>query len=730
MVENIDKIKKYRIDLDFNILVLIAFFSSRFLTKVLSLFFGVKGVFITMALLAVLYIVGIIIKIREKNYSFLFFFSMFFGLLFLTSLSYYFNEDIGYWLTDKEFGFLIKVFNVRDSISALLVILLVEDKKKIIKGLEYVAYINGIYLLAQILIFYKVGNWSNYFVTFEAKAGSSYNMNLGYDLIFVSFISLASYLKEPKKILLLVIGIVSMSYAIVFGSRGVLILIIAFVILYLMFFYREFKREKHYKSILIISISVLLLSFLLPKVNKYFNDLNVKKIENMTEAERKEYEEKFGEIDDSILENDDTSRTLEMIKQGDFFESNGRTKIWMDGLKAFKSSPIIGRGVFGDRPYVGERFNWGYSHNIAIELASNFGLIGIGLGFAIIYLIIVAFLKGDRDTKYLFLIFSAMLTKLLLSDSFYFSYIFWSIIALLYLTFFNNKNKIKINLWLSILFLLGTILGSALAIKRDYDNQDFNHIKFDSPTVAISITEYDEKYLDTILNELEKNKFKFSIFEDPINANYEKLLKKDVDLQDYKKESISYRIKPNDEILEDLDESSRIRKSFGKEESSALIAPYYAYSPSINYFLKDRKLFLIDYTNSLRTYSEITDSNRIYLRANQINIKETKIDEEKSLRDFELGKQEKFDEKLNQFEELILKIKENNSFAILDFKILDEGNLRLFRYALDSLNDNNIDTINFSDIEERVSSFGSDVNYRENMIKNSRFTYFIKKFIG
>lgn len=724
----INKIKN-SLDFDFNMLILLAFFSSRMLTKILSIFLGVKGVFITMILLAIMYVIGIVIKIKEKDYNFIFFFTIFFGLLFLTSISYYFNNEIGYWLTDKDFGFLIKVFNVRDSISALLVILLVNDKNKLLKGLEIIAYINALYLLIQIIVFYKVGHWNNYFVTFESEVSSSYNMNLGYDLIFISFISLAAFLRNPKKVINAILGVFAMAYAIVFGSRGVLVLIAAFIFLYIIFFFKELKEDKRIKKSILIIIGVFVLTLLIPKVNKYFADINSVKFKEMAQEEKEKYELEFGEIDKSLFEQSKAPRNLEMIKDGEFFQSNGRTSIWKYGIEAFKDSPIIGHGVFGDRPYVGQVYSWGYSHNIAIELASNFGLLGIGLGLAIVGAIIYTFIRKDRDTKYLFLVFSAMLSKLLLSDSFYFSYIFWSTIALIYLTYLNKKDKYKLNLYLSIAFLLGTILVSAISIKKDYNNQDFKHIKFARPTVAIAITEHDEKYLHTIVDELNMNNLAFSFFEDPVNKNYEKILKKDVDLQDYKKESISYRIKPNEKILDDLYESKNIRKKLDKKESSAMIAPYYAYSSSINYFLKDKKLFLINFANNIATYSHITDSNRLYLKANQISIKHLNHEKNEKSKEIENKKEIRLIEKTKQFDDLIKKIKDNKNFAILDFKLLDDENMRLFRYALSSLKYNHIDTLNFSDIEKKVTNFRDDVDYIENLIKNSRLTYFIKGFL-
>lgn len=726
-----DVLKKDRVKFDFNIIILIAFFSSRFLTKLLSIPFGVKGVLMCMGLLAVLYIIGIGIKIKEKDYNFLFFFTIFFGLLFLTSLSYYYHDEIGYWLVEKDFGFLIKVFNVRDSISALLVILLVDDKKQLLKGLEIIAYINAVYILAQILIFYKVGDWSNYFVTFEGGLGSSYNMNLGYDLIFISFIFLATFLKNPKKILNMILSIITMSYAIVFGSRGVLVLIIAFLFLYLVFFFGELKKDKRIRYLSIVLVGVFILTLLLPKVNKYFIEKNKAKFENMTEEELIKYEEEYGEVDESKFDVDEKPRNLEMIKQGDFFESNGRFTIWKYGFEAFKDSPIIGRGVFGDRPYVGKHYVWGYSHNIAVELAANFGIVGIAFGIYMVVLLIYTFIKKDRDTKYLFLIFSAMLSKLLLSDSFYFSYIFWAVIGLLYLTHFDKRRKYKLKLSITILLFLTFIAGLGLALRRDYKNQDFRHVELKKPTFMIAITDYDSRYLKDIKNIISDNNIEASFFKDPEQPGYTALLREGFDVQDFKTTSSSYRVIKNDEVQKHLEISEAIRKDVGYDSTSAYIPPRYYYSSPIRYFLSDKVMFLLDKSHKLTTYKDINEANRLFLKGNQISIEE---DDTKSKAKKESALEKTYDQIKNEkyilIDDIIKTVQDKDNLAILDFKLKDKDNIDLFKYTMDKIKSNNIETLNFEELSKDVKTFEEGVDLKKNLIKNSKIIYFFKGFLN
>lgn len=709
-------------------LIFIAFFTSRLLTKILSLFFGVKGVFMTMAILALLYIIGIGIKIKNKEFTFLQFFIAFFGLLFLTALTYYFNRDIGFWLAEREFGFAIKVFNVRDSISALLVILLIHDMGKISRALRIVGYINAIYFLVQIYLFYKVGNWSNYFVTAEAKAGT-YNMNLGYDLAFCGFILLASFLKEPKRIVSYLLSIVTIAYAIVFGSRGVLILVAGFFFCYLVFFFNELKEKNRYKYLIALVVVVAALTILLPKVNEYFLNLNIEKFESMSTEEKLEYEEKFGEIDEQALEVGDESRTLEMIKGGNFLESNGRTYIWKRGIEAFMNSPIYGNGIFGDRPYVGQRYQWGYSHNIIIELASNFGAIGLGLGTIMLGLIIYTFVKKDRDTKYIFLVFSALMAKLLLSDSIYFVYIFWSMVGLLLLTYFDRPEKYRLKAFSALALLLATVVTVGFATKRDYDDQKFDAVEFEKPSTIIAITDYDRKYYNQILEILANNNIKASFFKDSDDLDIKDLIKTGLDVQDYEKNTPSYKVADNEIIEEDLKKSEDLYESLGKEKAKAYITPFYSYTAATRYFLSDYRTFLLDNAYDITSYKNINESNRLYLLANQIIVaKSPKVAYDMTEEDFE-ERQKLKDETEVLMQDTFNEALEKNRLVIVDFKITDDINFDLFKKAIEIVKLNQIETYNFNDIYEESKVIEEDVDLIDNLKKNSGITNFISNFL-
>lgn len=708
MIESLNK-KKF----DFTSIIFIAFFCSRLITKIFSLFFGVKGVLLTLVFLAVLYLIGIIIKIKEKDYSFLAFFVVFFGLLFLTAFTYYRNKDVGFWLADNEWGFFIKVFNLRESISALLVILLVNDKDRIIKDLVIVGYINAIYLLIQIVIFYKVGDWSNYFVTATTTPGTSYNMNLGYDLIFVSFIMLTSFLKNPKNKLPLVIAIFSAAFSLVFGSRGVLVLMAAYIFIYCVFFFNELKKDKRYIHLLVAIACVAVLSVTLPKLNKMVADYHKEQYMNMSAEEKEKYKEKYGELDEEKFNADPSARTIEMLKGGEFFESNGRTNIWKLGLDAFKDSPIYGKGVFGDRPYVGTRYTWGYSHNIAVELASNFGIFGIAFGIAMVYLIIYTFIKKDLETKYLYLIFVSMLTKLLLSDSLYFSSTFWAVVGLLYLTYFNKSDKYKTKLIISLVFLVLTGLSSVAAIKRDYNDQSFDAVEFNKPTIAIGITGYDKTRLTEMERMLDEDEnLKYTFFKDPKDSDTKAMITKGYDVQDYISNSKSYTVLSNKNIVSDVERSNKLAMSINEAPSDAIITPYYSYNSATRFFMRDMRLMLIDDDENIVTYSNINDANRLNVIANRIELEKATKDDEKDDKSLQAEK--------DKIDNIIAEVKDNDNFALMDFVVKSDKEMELLKYAIQKAEDAGVEFTTIGEIADEARVIEEDVDLKDNLKKNSK----------
>ena len=89
-----------------------------------------------------------------------------------------------------------------------------------------------------------------------------------------------------------------------------------------------------------------------------------------------------------------SSRTIEKIFSGEFFNSAGRFEIWGYLISRSFSNALIGRGLCADRLYLMERLQSGeqvYAHNFFIEVLVDFGIIGL-MASVFVVVILVRFI--------------------------------------------------------------------------------------------------------------------------------------------------------------------------------------------------------------------------------------------------------------------------------------------------------------------------------------------------
>jgi O-antigen ligase len=213
-----------------------------------------------------------------------------------------------------------------------------------------------------------------------------------------------------------------------FGSRGVILVLVGYFMLRILFSYQiKFLLKCIYINITII-LSFALISIVSNQViilaiyNFLFKILGI------------------------------NSRTLLMILNntmyGNFFSDSGRLKIIKSILNELKGYRVLtGLGINGDVVNSGT-----YSHNIFIQLISNFGYIS---GFLLILVIILICIKMLNNTKEaikdvnlmiyreLFLVFfSFSMIQLQISASVYSSMEFYVMLALCFNCFDYNKKTI------------------------------------------------------------------------------------------------------------------------------------------------------------------------------------------------------------------------------------------------------------------------------------------------
>lgn len=454
-------------------LIIIFMLSSRTFTFLFSLLMGKRGVLVFIALILTLLLLALIYDFKTSNksktYIFIFFFLVL-AILFCLSLAL--NPGLSKWIFDRKWGFAVQVLNPRGSIFLFLAVLLVEDFDRLFKSIERASLISLFYLLVQVGLFYYLGDWRYYFSA-PVASSSVYNMNLGYELIFVALVFLASGLYR-QKIAYLLVGSLVGALALYFGSRGILVVLLAFVLIAGLFI-----RENRKKNLKLLTFCLILIILLVALLNYLPSLVSLDSLvqDPLNQQEQGEDMEKLAP----------KSRNAEILVEGDFFEDGARMKLWSIALEGVKEKGLLGGGVFADRIYVGRYYEWGYSHNIFLEALTNFGLLGLALVFYLVYLSVKALQgKYPLSAKYGVLVFSSMSTKLLISDSLWFLKDFWGLIGILTLIFVTRELALRENLKrYSLLFGLFIFALSSM-VYLEVNRQSFKLISFDRPSVILS----------------------------------------------------------------------------------------------------------------------------------------------------------------------------------------------------------------------------------------------------
>jgi len=266
-------------------------------------------------------------------------------ILFLILFTFIFFPDNERYIIDGAFYLLcinIPCFLCLVSIGDLVYL------KKIILYLSYLIFVLGLIYC--------------YFIWIGQIIFSVYSMSFSYYLLLPALVFVSQ-----KKILFTGLFMLICMQMVFLGSRGGLVAAIIYAIL-LAFIDDKNRKFRLISTILMVILSGTLLSLFL-------------KLSDKTGV---------------------TSRTLEMLQQGDISNSTGRLDIYDTIWNSILDSPYFGHGIYGDRVIL----DGIYCHNIFLEMFHNFGLFfGGGLILLILFSLIKGFLNSDNDCKKLLLMF-------------------------------------------------------------------------------------------------------------------------------------------------------------------------------------------------------------------------------------------------------------------------------------------------------------------------------------
>ena len=235
-----------------------------------------------------------------------------------------------------------------------------------------------------------------------------YSMRFGYALLPSSIWFLCSYIKR-RKIGWLLLFIVSVLLLMVYGSRGTLLSIGLLLVLmsvrfrwwWVLFF-----------SLLFILFSDVFLRFLEGGVQWLAEISGARKVQGLL-----------------------------ALFQGDIMDSSsGRDELYERCILLFKENPLgIGIGFWQSDPFM----NGLYPHNIFLEIAVEFGIIGIFVFVIILGLLIVRLFRLDKSLFFPYAaLFAICFGRLLVSSMYWSRPEFWLILSFFLFNFPRNKQEV------------------------------------------------------------------------------------------------------------------------------------------------------------------------------------------------------------------------------------------------------------------------------------------------
>lgn len=227
----------------------------------------------------------------------------------------------------------------------------------------------------------------------------NYSMALSYSLMLPALIALDDlFVKVTLKSSF--VFVTSLMAILVFGSRGVLLSIAAFYLIYVVI--RLVSASRNRFTELIMLVIPFLVLFLRKNIIRVIMVL--------------------------LPEKGQVSRTLNLFLK-DNISLSGRDNIYLGLLEKIRENPIMGIGIAGDRYLFGEPGL--YAHNIFLEIVADFGMIvGTVLIILLVYIAIKTVFVNSTISNRLYLIwFCIGFVSLLVSSSYLESFRFWTFLG-------------------------------------------------------------------------------------------------------------------------------------------------------------------------------------------------------------------------------------------------------------------------------------------------------------
>ncbi len=329
------------------------------------------------------------------------------AILFIV-ISVFAHPEYSGWFNHERYGILNTFSQLTAGFYALLIFGMVTDKQRIISCLIYSNRFNFAFYVVQFVRAMQRGYWVGYSSSGELSR-MSYSLVFGYNVAICAIIGIVLFLLN-KKYIDLGIFIVSVVMILLQGSRGALLCIVLAIALIEIYKWKALKHvssKKYYAVLITLTITIIALVLGWSVINR----IMIKAL--------------------SALHIN--SRSINMLLEGSLADENGRDRIRAVSINMIRDGGVFGYGFYGDRFVIGQRWSYGYPHNLLLEVLIQFG---VPLGSIILIIFVWSIVRmglsiTDTSWQFLFVVLLSSNAKLLLSDSFWYYWPFWAFLAVI-----------------------------------------------------------------------------------------------------------------------------------------------------------------------------------------------------------------------------------------------------------------------------------------------------------
>ncbi len=331
-------------------------------------------------------------------------------------ITYGIHPEYGSYYARDEYGIFDHVFAPYRGIYAYFFMRLLNEPKKIVRCLKISGWMMFISFGYRIVQFLRRGYWYGIQGN-NTRAEMSYSVSFGYEVLLFALVFMYSALKYKRK-KDIAATIICLCMILACGSRGPILFVGAFIILYTLV---ELKNAKHKMRIICGTIIIF------GVCSVYNNQILLTIAEIIT---------KLGF----------SSRFLTKLLEGSISTDSGRFRIWKAALQMIRDKPL-GYGAMGARHVISSYIYVGYPHSIILEFLIDYGIFigGVFLILLAVNSMKIVFGKDDFGWNEAFLPIFCTSLSLLMSLTYWSVPTFWSCLGMGVSRAIGGKRSIGMN---------------------------------------------------------------------------------------------------------------------------------------------------------------------------------------------------------------------------------------------------------------------------------------------